>query len=129
MDTDELGSLLDSMGTIRHACDLDLLLFFNRHPRALLTIEQLVVRLGYEHQRVARSIEALTAAGLLTQFTRPSRAARLYVLDPRGVHSGFLSSLGRIAASRAGRQDEMRRLEPEPRPGAAGSLPALYAAT
>ena len=32
MDTDELGSLLDSIGTVRHACDLDLLLFFPGIP-------------------------------------------------------------------------------------------------
>lgn len=116
MDTDELGSLLDSIGTIRHACDLDLLLFFNRHPRALLTVEQLALRLGYQHHRVAKSIEALTAAGLLTQFTTPSRAARLYVLDPSGVQGGLLSSLARIAVTRAGRQDAIRRLRPRPDP-------------
>ena len=114
MDTDELGSLLDSIGTIRHACDLDLLLFFNRHPRALLTVEQLVIRLGYEPQRVAKSIEAMTAAGLLTQFAASSRATRLYILEVRGVQGGYLSSLAKIAASRAGRQEAIRRLASRP---------------
>ena len=32
MDTDDLGSMLDRIRGIRYARDLDLLLFFCRHP-------------------------------------------------------------------------------------------------
>ena len=40
IDTQDLRSMLDRIRGIRDASDLDLLLFFYRHPRALLTSEQ-----------------------------------------------------------------------------------------
>jgi hypothetical protein len=51
--TQDLRSMLDRMRSIRHACDLDLLLFFYRHPLALLTGEQLVAYLGRDREQVA----------------------------------------------------------------------------
>ena len=110
MDTQDLGSLLERIGAIREACDLDLLLFFYRHPRALLTGDQLVAYLGYDRERIEDSIERLIEAGLLTRSQNPARAARLYVLALDGVPGELLSSLARIAATREGRQDAMRRL-------------------
>jgi len=110
MDTQDLGSLLERIGAIREACDLDLLLFFYRHPRALLTGDQLVAYLGYDRERIEDSIEGLIEAGLLTRSQNPARAARLYVLALDGVPGELLSSLARIAATREGRQDAMRRL-------------------
>ena len=111
MDTQDLGSLLERIGAIREACDLDLLLFFHRHPRALLTGEQLVSYLGYDRERIEDSIERLIEAGLLTRSQNPARAARLYVLELGGVPGELLSSLARIAATREGRQEAMRRLQ------------------
>ena len=111
MGTHDLGSLLDRIGAIRVACDLDLLLFFHRHPRALLTGEQLAASLGYDRERIANAIEGLIAAGFLTRSQHPSRATRLFVLELGGVPGGMLSSLATIAATRDGRQDVMRRLE------------------
>ncbi len=111
MDTQDLDSLLDRIGVIRHACDLDLLLFFNRHPRALLTGDQLVAWLGYERERIANSIEGLIDAGLLTRSQNRSHAARLYVLELRAVSGGLLSSLAEMAATHEGRQSVMRRLQ------------------
>ena len=102
--------MLDRIGAIREACDLDLLLFFYRHPRALLTGDQLVAYLGYDRERIEDSIEGLIEAGLLTRSQNPARAARLYVLALDGVPGELLSSLARIAATREGRQDAMRRL-------------------
>jgi hypothetical protein len=102
--------MLDRVRGIRHACDLDLLVFFHRHPRALLTGEQLVAFLGYERERVAKSLEGLIEAGLLTRSQIPTHAARLYVLELGAVPGGLLSSLLNIAASRAGRQEIMRLL-------------------
>ena len=93
--TDDLRSMLERIRAIRHACDLDLLLFFNRHPRALLTSEQLVAYLGYDGARVANSLDGLIGAGLLTRSQYPSHAARMYVLELAGV------SLRRISSSSA----------------------------
>ena len=39
MAREDQRALLDSLGAIRHPCDLDLLLFFYRHPRALYARE------------------------------------------------------------------------------------------
>ena len=103
--------MLDEIRGIRDACDLDLLLFFYRHPRALLTIEELVTSLGYDSGRVANALDGLIEAGLLTRSQNPSHAARLYVLELRGLAGGLLSSLLEIAATREGRQDAMRVLE------------------
>jgi hypothetical protein len=121
---DELRSMLDRIRGIRHACDLDLLLFFNRHPRALLTSEQIVAYLGYDRERVEKSLDGLMAAGLLTRSQHPSHAARMYVLELAGVPDGLLPSLLKIAATRQGRHDVMRLLESGPNGApAAGLIP------
>lgn len=116
MSTQELSALLRRIRGIRHACDLDLLLFFHRHPYALLTAEQLVAYLGYDRERVARSLEGLIEAGLVTRSQNPSHTARLYVLE-LGSHpdgNGSISSFLKIAATRQGRRDVMRLLAPGP---------------
>lgn len=102
--------MLDRIRGIRHACDLDLLLFFHRHPSALLTSEQLVAYLGYDGERVAKSLDGLIEAGLLTRSQYPSHAARMYVLELAAVPDGLLPSLLKIAATRQGRHDVMRLL-------------------
>jgi len=119
MDDANLHSMLSGIQGIRHACDLDLLLFFRRHPLALLTSEQLVVYLGYERERVARSLDGLIEAGLLTRSQNPTHAARLYVLGHGGSGGGLLAALLDFASTRQGRRDVMRLLEPHgPRRGA-----------
>lgn len=112
MTTDDLRYLLDRIRGIRHACDLDLLLFFRRHPRTLLTSEQLVAYVGYDRERVAKSLDGLIEAGLLTRSANPAHAARLYVLDLGGSSGGWLTSLLEIAGTREGRADVMRLLNP-----------------
>jgi hypothetical protein len=102
--------MLDRIRAVGHACDLDLLLFFYRHPRALLTGEQLVVYLGYDREQVAKSLEGLIEAGLVTRSQNPSHSARLYVLDPGTLPDGLLFSFLKIAATRQGRQEVMRLL-------------------
>ncbi len=74
MTREDLRSLLDRLGGIRHRCDLDLLLFFYRHPRALLTAESLVSYLGHDHDRVAKSLDGLIAADLLRRSQNPPAA-------------------------------------------------------
>src|SRR5436309_15970332 len=88
--------LLDSIGVVRHPCDLDLVLFFYRHPRALLTSERLAAYVGYDLNQVARSLDLLTAAGVLERSQNPTHAARLYVL--KMPQSGWLTSLLEIAS-------------------------------
>lgn len=113
--------MLDRIQGIRHACDLDLLLFFYRNPCALLTSEQIVAYLGYDLERIGKSLDALIDAGLLTRSQNPTHAARLYMLQLHAGPDGLLSSLLKLAATRQGRQDVMRLLEPDagPRRGAA----------
>lgn len=120
MSTQELSALLKRVPGIRHACDLDLLLFFYRHPSALLASEQIVACVGYRRKRVAASLDGLIGAGFLTRSQNPSHAARLYVLELSSLPDGSLTSLLKIAATREGRQEVMRLLEggPNRMPGA-----------
>jgi hypothetical protein len=107
-----IGDLLDRIGCLGHACDLDLLLFFYRHPQAFLNSERLALYVGYDLPQVERSLETLMTAGLLRQSPDSTRPARLYVLtrssSPLG---GSLSSLLRIAATREGRLAVIRALK------------------
>ena len=86
--------LLESIGVLRHPCDLDLVLFFYRHPRALLTSDRLAAYIGYDLNQVARSLDLLTNAGLLERSQNPTHAARMYVL--KTPHGGWLTSLAKV---------------------------------
>jgi hypothetical protein len=110
--------LLQRMRGIRHPCDLDLLLFFRRHRCALLTAEQIAACLGYGVNQVAKSLDELTAAGLLDRSRHSSHGAWLYRLELDSRPE--LSSLLNMAVTCEGRRDVMRLLGPEP-----GSGPAL----
>jgi predicted transcriptional regulator len=103
--------LLQRMSGIRHRCDLDLLLFFQRHSCALLAAERLAACLGYGIDQVAKSLEGLIAAGLLDRSGKPSHGARLYHLKLNSRPE--LSSLLSIAVTCEGRRDVMRLLRPE----------------
>ena len=106
--------MLEQIRGVRHECDLDLLLFFYRHPRALLASEQIVACVGYPGERVAKSLDGLIEAGLLTRSQNPSHAARLYVLVPDAIPGGVLASFLKIAATREGRLQVMRLLRGDP---------------
>lgn len=110
MATHDLRSMLDRIGGVKHACDLDLLLFFRRHPRALLTSEQIVTYVGHDREQVAKSLDGLIESGILTRSQNPSHAARLYVLELNAVPGGLLSSFLKIAATREGRLEARRLL-------------------
>ena len=112
MTTQNLSAMLERIRGIRHVCDLDLLLFFYRHPRALLTSEQVVAYLGYDSEQVAKSLERLIETGLLTRSQSPSHPSCLYVLELGGASGGPLSSLLIIASTRQGRQDVKQLLDP-----------------
>ena len=101
MNREHVDRLLDEIGVLRDACDLDLLLFFARHPRTLLTSEQLAIWLGYESKRIADSLEILLAAGFLTRTLNPTHAARMYVFD-NGTTGGWLPPLLGLTSTREG---------------------------
>jgi hypothetical protein len=84
---------------------------FHRHPRALLTSEQLVAYIGYERDQVAKSLDGLIAAGVLTRSQNPAHAARLYVLNPGSLPEGLLARFLAGAATREGRQEVVRLWE------------------
>src|SRR2546430_8089603 len=88
MAAKRIGDLLDRIECLRHPCDLDLLLFFSRHPRAFLLSERLAEYVGYELPQVAQSLETVITAGLLRRSPDPTHPARLYVLTPGSTRGG-----------------------------------------
>ncbi len=115
--------MLDRIPCIRNACDVDLLLFFYRHHRAMLTSELLVAYLGYDREQLGKSLKELSQAGLLTWSQNRSHTARLYVLQLDALPEGLLPSFLKTAATRPGRQEVMRLLGfgPDRAPAAAFS--------
>jgi DNA-binding MarR family transcriptional regulator len=107
---DDVSRLLQEFDVLRHASDLDLLVFLARHPRALLTSEQMVRFLGYGPKDVAASLERLLDAGLLTRTPNSRHAARMYVLAAMPPGADWLPSLLRLATQRSGRLALMRAI-------------------
>jgi len=103
MDPGDAIHLLDQLGVLSHPCDLDLLLFFAKHPRCLLSSEALAAFLGYEPKVMADSLDTLLAAGLLARTQTPAHAARLYVLTAGSSTDETLRAVLAAAATRAGR--------------------------
>ena len=110
-------ALLDALA---RPCDLDLLLFFGRHPRAILTLDDLVSRVGYDIDQMAVALDVLQGAGLLTWSKRgPEDAAgqpRLYLLTP-GTWGGLLPAFLWVAVTPEGRWALRRALETMPARG------------
>jgi len=104
---------------LRSACDLDLLLFFARHPRSLLPSDQIGRFLGYDLKELAASLEVLTAAGIVTRIQNPTRLAQLFVFMPGRMDGGALPSLLKLASTREGRVELLRSLAPGPDEGLA----------
>lgn len=128
MTAKRIEDLLDRMGCVRHPCDLDLLLFFYRHPQAYLKTERLAGYAGYDLPQVVQSLETLMTAGLLRQSPDSSRPARLYVLARPSTLGRSLSSLLQIASTREGRLAVIHTLKRRQSPGLSeGSEPAPVA--
>ena len=119
MKPKRIGDLLDRIGCLGHPCDLDLLLFFYRHPLAYLQRERLAEYVGYDLPQVERSLETLMTAGLLQNSEESMRPARLYVLtrSSSSTLGGWLASLLRIAATREGRLAVIHALKQRTSPG------------
>jgi hypothetical protein len=122
MDTQDLQSMLSRIAVIRHASDLDLLLFFYRHSCALLTRERIAACLGYDRDRITKSLDRLIGTRFLACSQNSSHAARLYVLERGSVPDGVLPSFLQFAATRQGRQDVMRLLRSETNDAAVAGL-------
>lgn len=121
--------LLARTPVIRSACDLDLMVFLHRHPRALLTSEQLAGFVGYSLKEIAQSLDAFIEAGLLARTAQQSmHAARFFVLLLEGPQAGGVKQLLELGATRQGRQCILQVLNshgPRQSPGASGGGPEL----
>jgi len=83
-------------------------LFFHRHPRALLPADRLAALVGHNLKQVTQSLDLLTDAGLLEPSQRPTPATRLYVLNT--PDDGWLAALLEIAATHEGRRNLIEAL-------------------
>jgi MarR family len=100
--TDQVAVQLVEAAGLRDACDLDLLLFFSRHPRVVLTSEQLAAYVGYELQQVARALDLLLRAGLLQRRLNQGAPGRMYVLEVSRPEE-WLEPLRHVCATPDGR--------------------------
>jgi hypothetical protein len=101
---DRARSLLAQIDDVmRHPCDLDLLIFFARHPRALMRNEQLAILLGYEFKQIAVSLDILQRAGLITVSENPTYSARMYVFVADDQSAAWLPDLLQLTSTREGR--------------------------
>jgi len=117
MDREHDARLLDRFEVLRHPSDLDLLIFFGRHPRSLLASGQLAAFLGYGVKEIAASLDLLLGAALITRAPNPSHAAQLYVFSVDGPGGEWLPELLKLASTREGRLAiiwELRRRAPGP---------------
>jgi hypothetical protein len=124
---DEARRLLGRVGILRNACDLDLLIFFVRHPRALLSSESLAGFLGYNLKDIADSLEVLLAGGLLHRKQTPAHAARLYELANGDANHEWVASLLEFASTRPGRlalKETLVRRSQESTDGPVAAAPA-----
>ena len=120
---EELKRQLARAAVIRNACELDLLTFLHRHPRSLLTSEQLAGLVGYNIKDIAKALDGFIDAGLVGRTAQRSlHAARLFLLLLDGPRGGPLRPLLELATTSTGRQDILDALKaPEPLPDAGGA--------
>ena len=102
--------LLDRIDLLGNPCDLDLLVFFARHPRTLVASEHLAVLLGYEFTQTAASLDVLHRAGLITMSENPLDTAHIFVFTTGDQGAGWLPDLLELASRRDGRLALLRAL-------------------
>jgi hypothetical protein len=117
---DQARTLLNRIPALQRPCDLDLLVFFAKHPRILMSSEQLAQLLGYQLNEVARSLEALLAARFVTRTQNPARLTRLYAFVTDGTNGGLLLEVVEFASTREGRLALRRALTLSPSGGTDG---------
>ena len=111
---DDAQALLSRVAALGHPCDLDLFIFFVKHPRTLMASEHLATFMGYDLNQLAGSLDVLLKAGLVTRSQTRGRLARMYVLAEGGVHGEWLPALVALASTRAGRIALHRDLKRRP---------------
>jgi hypothetical protein len=122
MTHDDARRLLGRLG-VEHTCDLDLLIFFARYPRALLSSESLAGFLGYDLKEIADSLEVLMDAGLLTRAQSAAHAARLYAFAVDPTTDDWLPSLLAFVSTREGRLAVRQALSRRREPSRGGAAP------
>ena len=100
---DDARTLLSRIPALQGSCDLDLLAFFAKHQRTLLTSEHLARLLGYPLKEIAQSLDVLLGAGFLTLTQNLTHPSRMYVFTPDSTHTGALSAVVALASTREGR--------------------------
>ena len=100
---DHAHTLLARIPALQRPCDLDLLVFFAKHPRTLLTSEHLARLLGYQLKEIAQSLDVLLGAGFLTRTQDLARPARMYVFAPGVANGESLPAIVAFASTREGR--------------------------
>jgi hypothetical protein len=112
---------------IRNACDLDLIVFLHRHPRTVLTSEQLAGFLGYNLKDIAKALDSFIEVGLLERMTQQSlHAARMFVLLLDGPQGGGIRPLLELGSTREGRAGILEALKaPGPRADQPDGRPEL----
>lgn len=102
--SEDVKRLLAGAPVIHNACDLDLLVFLYRHPRTLLTSENLAAMVGYDMHRVVRGLDGFVEAGILERVQSSTHAARMYLLSLHGPRGGGLRDVLELASTRDGRR-------------------------
>jgi hypothetical protein len=110
MYSEDPKRLLARASVVQNACDLDLLVFLYRHPRTLLTSEQLAAFVGYDMRQVGKALDSLVDAGILERVQSSTHAARLYLLSLEGPQGGGLKPLLDLACTREGRRGILEAL-------------------
>jgi hypothetical protein len=101
---------------------LDLLSFLYRHPRALLTSEQLAGFVGYNLKEIAKALDASIEAGLVERSAQHStNEARMFLLLLDAPNRDDVRALLELASTRSGRQSILEALKAGPPLGSAFS--------
>jgi hypothetical protein len=117
----EVTGLLARVSVIEDACHLDLLSFLYRHPRALLTSEQLAGFVGYNLKEIAKALDASIEAGLVETTQHSTNAARMFLLLLDAPNRDDVRALLELASTRSGRQSILEALKAGPPLGSAFS--------
>jgi hypothetical protein len=97
-----------SITHLRTPCDLDVVIFFARHPDALMTSEQLALLVGYDLSQVAKSLDLLVEHKVLQRSQNPTHVARLYRFRAEHWNPRFHDTL-KMASTVEGRR-QIRRV-------------------
>jgi hypothetical protein len=117
---ESLEQLLN-IARVKSPCDLDLLMFFARHPDALMTSEQLAAMVGYDLPQIAKSLDLLVRRKLLLRAQNPTHPARMYRFRVEFGGPRFTDLL-KLASTLEGRR-QMRHLLNERQPRSTRTAP------